>query len=436
MARRAGAHEADVMLQTSTEFNVQVRKGEIETLTQSGSKGLGLRVFVDGRMGFAATSDFDAAVLERLVTSTVALAASADPKPENGLPDAPAPEPKPELKIYDPSIESLPTDQKIGMALRCEAAAFSADPRITNSEGAGLGSGATYTLLANSRGVSASYRSSGCSVYCQPLAEEDGKKQVDYEYSFTRSLDRLDDPEEVGRKAAMRVVRKLGARKVPTQSAPVVFDRRIAAQIWAGVMAALNGDMVYKEMSFLKDKLGRKIAAESVTLIDDGTLVGGAGSAPFDGEGIPTRRNVLIEQGVLRMFLYDTETARKVGGGAASTANARRSYNSSPSIGPLNLFLLAGSLTPEEIVAAIPNGFLVTNMMGAGVNPVTGDFSTGASGLWIENGTLAYPVEEVTIAGSMATLLNGIERIGSDLIFNSSVASPTVQVAEMVVSGS
>jgi PmbA protein len=435
MARKAGAHEAEVMIQTSTEFNVQVRKGEIETLTQSGSKGLGLRVFVDGRMGFAATSDFDLPVLERMVESTVALAAVADRKAENGLPETPAPEPRPELKIYDPTIESLPTDQKIAMAKRCEAAAYAADPRITNSEGAGFGSGTTYTVLANSRGATASYHSSGCSVYCQPLAEENGKKQVDYEFSFTRDLDRLEDPEEVGRKAAMRVVRKLGARKVATQSAPVVFDRRVAARIWAGVMSALNGDMVFKEMSFLKDKLGQKVAAASVTLVDDGTLVGGTGSAPFDGEGLPTRRNVLIEQGVVKMFQYDTITARKVGNGAQSTANARRSYNSSPSIGPFNLYLLAGNVTQDEIIASVRNGFFVTDMMGSGVNPITGDFSTGASGMWIENGRLTYPVEEVTIASSMDCLLNGIERIGSDLIFNSSIVSPTVQVAEMVVSG-
>ena len=435
MARKAGAQEADVMLQTSTEFSVQVRKGEIETLTQSGSKGLGLRVFVDGRLGFAATSDFDIPVLERLVQSTVALASSADQRAENGLPDAPAPQPRPELKIYDPTVDSLPTDSKIAMAKQCEAAAYAADPRITNTEGAGFGSGTTYTVLANSRGVAASYHSSGCSLYCMPLAEEAGKKQVDYEYSFARELDRLENPEEIGRKAAMRVVRKLGARKVPTQSAPVIFDRRVASRIWSGVLAALNGDMVFKEMSFLKDKLGRKIAAESVTLIDDGTLVSGTGSAPFDGEGLPTRRNVLIEHGILKMFLYDSETARKVGDGAESTANARRSYNSSPSIGPFNLYLLAGNTTQDEIIAELLNGFFVTDMMGGGVNSVTGDFSSGASGVWIEDGRLAYPVEEVTIASSMERLLNGIERIGSDLIFTSSVVSPSFRVSEMVVSG-
>ncbi|HZP80698.1 MAG TPA: TldD/PmbA family protein [Chthonomonadaceae bacterium] len=432
-ARKAGADEADVYLQISTEFNVQVRKGEIETLTQAGSKGLGLRVFVDKRQGFASTSDFESAAIERLVKTTVALAAFADQKPENGLPEAEAPPARPDLKIYDPTVESVPTDEKIGQAKRCEAAAFAADPRITNSEGAGFGSGTTYTVLANSRDIVASYHSSGCSVFCQPLAEENGKKQVDYEWSFKRAYADLESAEEVGRRAAMRVVRKLGARKVPTQTAPVVFDRRVAARIWYAVLNAVDGDAVYKGMSFLKDRLGEKIAAESVTLIDDGTLVGGAGSAPFDGEGLPTRRNVLIEKGVLKMFQYDTATARKAG--AQSTANARRSYGSVPGIGPFNCFLVAGSQTPEEIIAALPNGFFVTDMMGSGANTVTGDFSIGASGVWIENGALAYPVEEVTIAGTMENILQGIERIGTDLIFNSSVVSPTFQVAEMTISG-
>jgi PmbA protein len=200
-------------------------------------------------------------------------------------------------------------------------------------------------------------------------------------------------------------------------------------------MAAVNGDSVYKGMSFLKDRRGEKIAADGVMLVDDGMLVGGAGSAPFDGEGLPTRRNVILENGVLKMFLYDTETARKVGGGAKSTASARRSYNGTPGIGPHNLFLLAGTMTPEEIIAAIPSGFFVTDMMGSGANTVTGDFSIGASGVWIDHGQLAYPVEEVTIAGTMLSILQGIERIGTDLIFNSSVVSPTFQVAEMTISG-
>ena len=246
-AQRAGAHESDVYLQTSTDFNVQVRKGEIETLTQSGSKGLGLRVFVDNRLGFASTSDFDSDSLDKLIATTVALAAVADQKPENALPDGGESVHRPELKLYDPTIDSVPTDQKIALAKACEAAAFAADPRITNSEGAGFGSGSTYTVLANSRGIVSSYHSSGCSLYCQPLAEEAGKKQVDYEWSFSRAFDKLESAEEIGRKAAGRVVRKLNAVKAPTQNAPVVFDRRVAARIWQSVLGAVNAGSAFEE---------------------------------------------------------------------------------------------------------------------------------------------------------------------------------------------
>lgn len=434
-ARRAGADEADVYLQAATDFSVEIRKGQVEKLTQAGSKAMGLRVFKDKRTGFASTSDFTPEALRQLIARALALAEVADRREESGLPDADPAPPLPDLRLYDPQIAATSTEQKIAMARACEEAAFRTDPRITNSEGAGFGSGTTYTVLANSNGFIGSYRSSGCSVYCQPLAEEEGKKQVDYEWAFARSLSNLESPEEVGQRAAQRVLRKLGARKVPTQNAPVVFERRVAARLWAQVAAALDGDRVYKGMSFLKDRLGEQIATPKVTLIDDGTLPGGVGSAPFDGDGLPTRRNVLIEAGVLRTFLYDTETARKVGGGVRSTHNARRSPGSVPGIGTFNLFLAPGQLSPEEIIQQISRGFFVTDLMGTGANLVTGDYSTGASGLWIENGELAYPVEEVTIASTVLHMLQSIERVGTDLAFQTSVASPTFQVAEMTISG-
>ena len=434
-ARKHGADQADVYLVSTTEFGVQIRKGEVETLTQSGSKGMGIRVFVDHRQGFASTTDFSEDALDRLITNVVGLARNADQKPENALSEDAVSVESRDLQIYDPELENIPAEKKIALAKSCERAAFEFDPRITNSEGAGFGSEISTTVIANSLGSHHSYRSTACSLYCAPLAELDGKKQVDYEYSYRRVIAELDKPETVGRKAAQRVLRKLGARKAPTQTATVVFEGRVAGRIWSAVIAAINGDAVYKGMSFLKESLGNQIAASTVTLIDDGTLLRGAGSAPFDGEGIPTRRNVLIENGVLKMFQYDTLTSRKVGAGVKSTANARRSYNVAPSIGPFNVYLEPGSLTAEQIIEAIPNGFYVTDMMGGGANPVTGDFSIGASGLWIENGQLTYAVEEVTIAASMNSILMGIEKIGSDLLFNSSIVSPTFQVAEMTISG-
>lgn len=434
-AMRAGAEEADVWLQTSTEFSVQVRKGEIETLTQAGNKGLGLRLFVEGRLGFASTSDFTPEALDRLIETTLALAQFADQKAENGLPNSSVPLAPIDLHLLDPSLETLATEEKIAMAKRCEAVAFETDPRVSNSEGAGFSNTSSLTVLANSRGVVASYPSTACSLYCQPLAEEDGKKQVDYEWSFSRHFSGLLSPEEVGRRGAERVLRKLGARKVPTQVAPVIFERRIATRIWSGVLQAVDGDAVFKGMSFLRDRLGEQIASERVTLVDDARLFGGAGSAPFDGEGLPTRRNVIIDRGVLKMFLYDTVTARKVGNGAESTANARRSTMGAGGIGAFNLCLEAGEFAPEEIIAALPNGFYVTDMMGGGANTVTGDFSIGASGMWIEEGRLAFAVEEVTIAGTMESILKGVERIGNDLVLQSSIVSPTFQVAEMTIAG-
>ncbi len=434
-AKKYGADQADVYLVSNTEFGVQIRKGEIETLTQSGSKGLGVRVFVDHRQGFASTSDFSEDALDRLIKNVVALAASADQKPENELSGEAAASTKTELGIYDPELEFISPENKIMMAKACESAAFALDSRVTNSEGAGFGNEITNTVMADSLGNVQSYQSTACSIFCAPLAEYDGKKQVDYDYSYRRVFKELDSPDAVGRKAAERVIRKLGARKAPTQSAPVVFENRVAARIWSAVIAAINGDAVFKGMSFLKGSLNEQIAAANVTLIDDGTLFKGAGSAPFDGEGLPTRRNVLIENGVLKMFQFDTLTARKVGGGVKSTANARRSANGSPSIGPFNVFLSPGQSSPEQIISGITNGFYVTDMMGSGANPVTGDFSIGASGSWIENGKLTYAVEEVTIAASMQSILMGIENIGSDLIYNSSIVSPTFQVSEMTISG-
>ncbi len=434
-AKRAGADEADVWVQTETEFSVQVRKGEIETLSQASSKGLGLRLFKDKRLGFVSTSDFTPDALERLIETTLGIAAFADPKDENALADTDPAFAFPNLALYDPAIEAVPTETKIEMAIACERAAFEADERITNSEGAGFGSVAGETVLANSQGLVASYRSSSCSLYCQPLAEQDGKKQVDYDYAYVREWDKMEDAEAIGRRAAERVLRKLGARKVPTQSAPIVFDRRIASRVWAEVLGAVNGDAVYKGMSYLRDRLGDTVASEIVTLVDDGAIVGGVGSAPFDGEGLPTQRNVIIENGMLKMFLYDTLTARKVGGGAKSTHNARRSTGGAGGIGAFNLLLLPGEQSPEALIGAISNGFLVTSVMGGGANTVTGDYSIGASGLWIEDGKPTFAVEEVTIAGTMDSILKGIDRIANDLVFHGNIVSPTFSVAEMTIAG-
>ena len=257
--------------------------------------------------------------------------------------------------------------------------------------------------------------------------------QRDYWYSVARTLSKLDAPEKVGRIAAQRTLRRLGARKAKTGNVPVVFDPMVSTSILEHIFEGINGDSVYRGASFLAGKLGQKIAGDAVTVIEDGTIPGGFGTAPFDGEGIPTRRTVVIENGVLKSYLLNTYTAKKLG--LETTANASRGLAGTPGIGPGNYFLQPGSKTPKELIAGIQQGLYVTEFLGQGVNLVTGDYSRGASGLWISNGELAYPVEEITVAGNLKELFFNISEIANDLEFRGSIAAPTIRVDGLTVGG-
>jgi PmbA protein len=431
-AMRAGADEAEVFLQTGSEFNAEVRMGEIETLTQASSKGLGIRVFVDKRMGFVSTADFSGEVVSDLVKTAIQLAKVASRDRFNGLPDV-GPGPLPHLNLCDPAIEELPADQKIQMAMDAERAALDFDPRITNSHGGGFGSRTGTRILANSNGILYWNSGTDCAVSCAPIAEEGEERQVAAYWTASRFLSELEPPKMVGIEAAKRAVRKLGARRIPTQKAPVVLDWMVADMLWSAVFSALDGDSVHRGMSFLSKSLGKKIASPLVSLIDDPLMPGGLGSMPFDGEGVLTQRKVVIENGVLNLFFYDARTGRKYG--RPTSGNARRGYSSLPSVSPTNLFLEPGEFTPEQIIQGVDRGILVTETMGRGINTLTGDFSLGVSGVWIENGELAYPVQEVTIAGNMLDMMANIDQIGDDMRFISSVTSPTFKISEMMISG-
>ncbi|MGH9523957.1 MAG: TldD/PmbA family protein, partial [Terriglobales bacterium] len=272
-----------------------------------------------------------------------------------------------------------------------------------------------------------------CSVAAVPVAQQDGSMQRDYWFSVARTLKKLESAEEVGRIAAQRTVRRLGARKVKTAKVPIILDPLVARTIVEHVFEAANGDSVYRGASFLAGKLGEKIAGENVNVIDDGTVIGGFGSSPFDGEGIPTRRTTVIDNGVLKSYLLNTYTARKLG--LRTTGNASRGLAGNPGIGVGNLFLSAGTKSPTDIIGAVKEGLYVTEFLGFGVNMVTGDFSRGASGLWISGGELTYPVEEVTVAGNLRDMLNNISEIGSDLEFRGSVAAPTLRIDGLTVAG-
>jgi PmbA protein len=255
----------------------------------------------------------------------------------------------------------------------------------------------------------------------------------DFWYTIARNYAGLEDPEYVGRKAAERAVRRLGAVKVETQRAPIIFEPRVARSLLGNLFEAVEGRAIYREASFLAGKLGEKIADERITLIDDGTIPGLFGSEPFDDEGVPTRRTPVIERGVLKNYLLNTYTARKLG--MKTTGNASRGITGNAGIGHGNFFLEAGDKTPEQILRSVKNGFYVTELIGSGVNTVTGDYSRGAVGMWIRDGELAFPVSEVTIASTLQEMLNGVAEIGSDLEFRGSVSAPTIMIGEMTVAG-
>jgi PmbA protein len=306
---------------------------------------------------------------------------------------------------------------------------------VSNSEGADFNSSDGHVVLANSLGFVGDYRSSSFSMSVSPVTTDPstGGMQRDSWYAIQRAYARLDSPESVGREAARRTLRRLGARKIPTCTAPVIFDQEMAGSLLGNLCGALSGYAPYKGASFLIGRLGQRIAPDTVTVYDDGRMPRGFGSRPFDGEGLPTRRTPVIERGVLKSYLLDTYSGKKLG--MASTGNASRGVGESPSVGPTNFYLAPGSVAPEAIVRSVKRGLYVTELIGYGINMVTGDYSRGAAGFWIENGELAYPVEEITIAGNLTRMLLGIDMIGNDLEFRGRIASPTIKINEMTIAG-
>jgi PmbA protein len=432
-ARAAGADAADILVAEGTDFSVTVRKGEVETLKDAGSKALGMRVFVGKRTATSYTSDFSRAALERLVADTVSMARVTGEDAAAGLPDEVFPQEPVELGVFDPTPGALPTEERIERARRAEAAALAASPEITNSQGGSYGSDESHVVLANTLGFVGSYRSSAVSLSVVPVAERDGQMERDYWYTSGRGLGDLLEPEEVGRIAAQRTLRRLGARKVATCEVPVVFDPETAAELLSHLFRAVSGYSVFRNATFLKDRVGETVASPLLTVIDEGRRPRGLGSRPFDGEGLPTRRNVPLERGVLRHYLCDSYSARRIG--ARPTGSARRGVSGSPTVGAGNLYFEPGDRGPEAIVGEVDRGLYVTDLIGFGVDLVSGDFSQGAAGQWIEKGRLVHPVHEVTIAGNLKEMIRDVDAMGSDLVFRGAVASPTLRVRRMTVSG-
>jgi PmbA protein len=437
-ARKAGATDAEAVVYEGEEFGALVRLGQVEQLKESGSRAVGLRVFFGQRTASTSSSDFSAESIDKLVSGAVALAKITSEDPFAGLPEAGEfGQVEEDLGLYFEDVNEMPPAERIDIARRTEAAAMAYDTRITNSGGGDFDTATSHKILVNSRGFVGEYRKSYCGFSASPIAQDEKGMQRNYWFSNSRTTRLLESPEETGQEAARRTLKRLGARRVPTQAAPVVFSPEIAKSIMGNIFDAANGDAIYRHATFFAEMLGERVAGENVTVVDDGTMVfdgiGGFGTSPFDGEGLPTRRKVIVERGILKNYVMNTYTARKLG--MASTGNASRGLAGNPGIGAGNFYLEAGTLTPEEIIADVKSGLYVTETMGFGVNLVTGDYSQGASGMWIENGEIAYPVEEITIAGNLKDMYRNIVAIGNDLVFRGASAAPTIRVEGMMVAG-
>lgn len=435
-AKAAGADDADACLESSRAFTASVLGGRVETLQQSGTLGLGVRVIVGGAVGFCSGTDLTPAGIDDLARRAVALAKHATPDECNGVPapgeaggDAAA-----DLGLFDPAAPALSAERKIDLALALERAALESDPRIKRTDGATVSSSAGAFAIANSRGIARAWEGTTVSAWVVALADDGGGRQQTGVYGMTkRHLADVAPMEAIGREAARRALGRLGARRVPTARVPVVMSPEVGAAWIAEMYEAFTGEAVLKQSSWLTGKLGETIAAPLVTLVDDGTLVRGLGSSPYDAEGVRTRRNVLIGAGRCESFAYDLYHSRRTG--AALTGNGIRGFASTPGIGFHNLFVEPGEASPEAIVKSLERGFWYEDSGSYGFNPVTGDYSYQAQGWWIENGEKAYPVDGVTVAGNSLDMLRSITAVGNDLEFRSSVACPTLLIGEMTVSG-
>jgi PmbA protein len=436
-ARRAGADVAEAVVGEGSHLSTKVRLGEPELVEEAGSRSAGLRVFVGQQVAVSSTSDLSAAGLGRLVEDALELARLSQPDAFAGPPDPALLSKASEhvsLDLFDPEIERIDGATALAHALRGERAALDFDPRIKNSEGAEFSRASGARALVTSGGFTGHTVGTYASLTVSPVVDDEGgKKRSGHHWTAKRHLKGLLSDEAVGQEAARRTLRKLGARKVETQECPVVFDPDAARSILSLLAGCVMGGAIWRRSSYLVERLGQAVASELVTVVDDPLLPDGPGSRSWDGEGLLSRRNVVVEKGVLQSYLLDSYSARKLS--MQSTASASRGGSGGVSPGTTNFVLQPGATKAADIVKGTPKGLYVTDMMGFGFNAVTGDFSRGASGFWIENGELAFPVSEVTISLNLDQLLQRIDAVGDDLDLRTSVASPTFRVSAMTLAG-
>jgi PmbA protein len=426
-----GADAAEIFLENDRSLSIDIRKGAIETIKESASQGVGFRVFKQGRMAFSHCNDLSDSSLDNAVSRAVEFAefTTADennvlPK-EKGLSEV--------AGLYDPQISEISMDKKISLAKEAENLALQ-DFRITKSGGSSYREGEKEIYLANSNGLVKFYKSSNCGFGVSVVAEKGEQRSSGGESCSRRFFADLKPAKEISEKAAKSAYEMLDPQMVKTQRAAVIFDPDVAYAILGGIIGAINGERVLQKASFLADKKGKSIGSPLIHLIDDGIREKGMASQPFDGEGVPTRRQVIVEKGVLQDFMYNTIVAHRAG--TQSTGNASRGgFTRLPGIGPHNLYMGAGDRSPEDIIADTSKGIWLKGVTGYGINPVNGNFSGGASGFWIENGKIAFPVKGLTIAGAAFQMLADIDVVGNDLDLNRSLTAPTFRIKEMQIGG-
>ncbi len=428
---KKGADECDVFISINEEFSTTIKDAEIESLKQAITHGLGIRIFKDKKLGFTYTTDFSPQAIEKTIEEAISLADNSTPEPENKLPEVESLKQN-EIKIFDSDVYSISVEQKIKIALEIEKIAKSVDRRI-KVESTGFGNLIQRRIIANSLGFCGEYEGTIFEIFCSAIATENTQSQTGFYSSTNRFFKNLESPEIIAKNATKRALQLLNPKKIKTGEYPVIFDPMTASIVLSYIASAINGKNAYKNMSFLSERIGEKIAVENLTIIDDGRMEAGIGSKPFDDEGIETKKKMIIENGILKMFLLDSITARKFG--QNPTGNAHRKYNTIPTPSPLNFYVKPGDKNPEEILKEVNQGLLVTKLIGFGVDIVSGNFSKGASGLWIEKGEIAFAVDEITIADKLANILKNISLIGNDLTFFSNIASPTILISEMTIAG-
>ena len=432
VAIQQGAEMAESYLSYSKELDIEVRGGQVDTMKLAEDRGLGLRVFIGNRTGFAFTTDLTKAGLTDCVKQAVDNSSQIVADVHNGLPKT-AEEYK-QMDLFDPDIPAIPVEDKIALAVAMEKAALAYDTRVKIIESSSYSDSITSVVIANSLGMSATYQATYCGIYLALVAVEGDDSQTGFAMDYRLKYKEL-SPNAIGQEAALKAVRMLGAQPVSTRQVVVVFDPYVATGFLGLMAPSFTAEAVQKGRSLFANKIGTKVASNLITVVDDGSLAGGIASSPFDGEGVPTSKTVLINSGELKGYLYNTYTANL--DGVSSTGNGvRSSFKGTPEVGTTNFYIEPGNMSQEALLKDIKAGLYVTEVMGMHTaNPISGDFSVGVSGLLIENGQITKPVRGVAIAGNIINLLSSVNGVGNDLTFFGGKGAPTLRIEGVTVSG-